>query len=415
MSMKPRASGLQTRLLHATRELPANTAMVPPIYQTSTFMLPTPEDGAALAGEIAPTTLYTRCGSPNCSDVEALLAVLEGSEAALAVGSGMAAVTVAVLSNLQAGDHVVAQQTHYSDTLTLLRHTLPGFGIEVTQVPQGDTAAFAAAMRPNTRIVYMETPSNPTMELTDLRAVAAIAHASGALAICDNTFASSYNQRPLDLGCDMVVHSATKYLNGHSDVVAGAIMGSRSQIDTAWRYLRVHGAILHPFDAWLLRRGLQTYPLRMRIHNANGMQVARFLEEHPAVARVHYPGLVSHPQHALARQQMPGGFGGMVVFEMKGGYHAAYTVIRNTRLCTLAVSLGGMETLITHPASMIFAKVAPANMSEGSGLIRLSVGVENAEDIIADLDAALKLAQPPRAKRTKPAKVLLGSLSESVG
>ena len=415
MTVQRPTSGLQTRLIHAMRDVPANEGVVPPIFQTSTFRLPTPEDGAALAGQVAPTTLYTRCGSPNVSDVEALLAVLEGSEAALAVGSGMAAVTVALLSNLQMGDHVVAQKSHYADTLTLLKQTLPSYGIEVTLVEQTSVTAFAQAMRTNTRIVFTETPSNPSMELTDLRAVAAIAHTAGALMITDNTFASSYNQQPLALGCDIVVHSATKYLNGHSDVVAGAIMGAQQHIDTAWRYLRVHGAILHPFDAWLLRRGLQTYTLRMHMHNANGMQVAQFLAEHPAVAQVYYPGLPTHPQYALACRQMTGGFGGMVSFEMKGGYHAAYTVIRNTRLCILAVSLGGVETLITHPASMIFAKHAPPQVGDGDGLIRLSVGVENAEDIIADLDHALHLAQPPQVRRTKTKKDTLAPLSAPMG
>lgn len=415
MAMQRNLASLQTRLIHAGRDGATNSAVTPPIYQTSTYVLPSPEEGAMLSGEVAPTTLYTRCGSPNTNDVETLLAVLEDSEDALAVGSGMAAVTVALLSNLQMGDHVVAQLRHYADSLTLFRQILPRYGVEVTLVSQTDTAAFATAIKHNTRIVFVESPGNPTMEITDLRAVASLAHTVGALVIADNTFASSYNQHPLDLGCDVVVHSATKYLNGHSDVVAGAIMGPREFIDNARRYLRVHGGILHPFDAWLLRRGLQTYALRMRMHNANGQRVAEFLEGHPSVARVRYPGLASHPQHVLAMRQMPGGFGGMISFEMKGGYRAAYTVIRETKLCLLAVSLGGVETLITHPASMIFGKNAPPLEGEGDGLIRLSVGVESAEDIIADLDCALRLAQaqrPPR--RTKPKKEALALAPEPV-
>jgi methionine-gamma-lyase len=259
-------------------------------------------------------------------------------------------------------------------------------------VDQTDTAAFARAIRPNTRVVYTESPTNPTMDLTDLRAVAAIAHEAGALAITDNTFASPYNQRPIALGCDLVVHSATKYLNGHADVTAGAVMGSRARIDDAWEYLRLYGAVLHPFEAWLLRRGLLTYPLRMAAHNRNGLEVARFLEGHPAVARVHYPGLESHPQHALARAQMSGGFGGMLSFEMKGGYDAAYNVIRATEVCLLAVSLGGVESLITHPASMIHTHQSDAERATAGispSLIRLSVGLENVEDIIGDLEQAL--------------------------
>jgi methionine-gamma-lyase len=350
MNKRKRKYGLQTRLTHGTQETNETTAVSPPIFQTSTFILRTPEEGAELATQIEPTAYYTRYGSPNTKQVEEMLTSLEESEAALAVGSGMAAITTALLANLQTGDHVVAQHTHYTATLSLLAHTLPRYGIEVTYVDQRDPTAFAQAIRPNTKIVYTESPTNPTMDLTDLRATADIAHAAGALAITDNTFASSYNQRPLALGYDLVVHSATKYLNGHADVTAGVILGAQTLIDQAWEYLRVHGPVLHPFEAWLLRRGLQTYALRMATHNQNALAVAQFLEQHQAVARVYYPGLASHPQHELARQQMVGGFGGMLSFEMKGGYDAAYQVIKRTELCLLAVSLGGVETLIhTRP------------------------------------------------------------------
>jgi methionine-gamma-lyase len=230
------------------------------------------------------------------------------------------------------------------------------------------------------------------MDLTDLAATARIAHSVGALAITDNTFASSFNQRPLDLGYDLVIHSATKYLNGHSDVTAGVILGRRAHIDAAWDYLRQYGPVLHPFDAWLLQRGLRTYTLRMERHNQNALAVARFLEEHPAVARVYYPGLPSHPQHELARRQMPGGFGGMVAFELKGGYQAAYDLVRRTEICVLAVSLGAVETLITHPASMVHSFQSDEERAAAGiapGMIRLSVGLERVDDIIADLDQAL--------------------------
>lgn len=269
---------------------------------------------------------------------------------------------------------------------------LPRYGVEVTQVEQADTEAFLRAMRPNTKVVYTESPTNPTMELTDLRAVAEIARSVGAVAITDNTFASSYNQQPVAMGYDLVVHSATKYLNGHADVTAGAIMGRRDLLDEAWEYLRVYGPVLHPFEAWLLRRGLQTYGLRMREHNRNGLEVARFLEGHQAVERVYYPGLLSHPQHELARRQMSGGFGGMLSFEVKGGFDAAYRAIGRTEVCILAVSLGGVETLISHPASMIHTHQSDeerASAGISPGLIRLSVGVEEVEDIIEDLDRAL--------------------------
>ena len=392
MNKRRRTRGMQTRLIHSAQVANDTTAVSPPIFQTSTFMLRTPEEGAELAEQVAPAEYYTRYGSPNTKQVEAPLAELEGSQAALAVGSGMAAIAIAIMANVQAGDHVIAQHTHYTATMSLLAHTLPGYGIAVTQVDQRDPAAFAQAVRPNTKIIYTESPTNPTMDLTDLRATAEIAHAAGALAITDNTFASPYNQRPLELGYDLVVHSATKYLNGHADVTAGAIMGARRLIDNAWEYLRVHGPVLHPFDAWLLRRGLQTYGLRMAAHNHNALAVAQFLEQHPAVERVYYPGLPSHPQYELAKQQMIGGFGGMLSFEMKGGYDAAYKVIRSTELCLLAVSLGGVETLITHPASMIHAHQSDEERRAAGispGLIRLSVGVENVGDIIEDLERAL--------------------------
>jgi cystathionine beta-lyase/cystathionine gamma-synthase len=395
MNMDERAQGLQTRMIHRANSANETTAVSPPIFQTSTFALRTPEEGAELAEQVAPAMYYTRYGSPNTKQVEVLLAELEGSEAALAVGSGMAAITTAILAHLQAGDHIIAQQTHYTATMSLLTDILPRYGIAVTQVEQRDSAAFAQAVRPNTRIIYTESPTNPTMELTDLKATAELAHLIGALAITDNTFASSYNQRPLELGYDLVVHSATKYLNGHADVTAGALMGSTQLIQRAWEYARVHGPVLHPFEAWLLRRGLQTYGLRMAVHNQNALAVARFLEQHPAVERVYYPGLLSHPQHELACRQMVGGFGGMLAFEMEGGYDAAYNVIRHTELCLLAVSLGGVETLITHPASMIHARQsAEERLAAGisPGLIRLSVGVENVEDILADLDIALRSA-----------------------
>ena len=392
MSKSRRTRGLQTRSIHSPQVANDTTAVSPPIFQTSTYLVRTPEEGAELAEQVAPAMFYTRYGSPNTKQVEVLLAELERSEAALALGSGMAAVTTAILANVRMGDHVITQQAHYTATMSLFAQTLPRYGIEVTQVDQRDSEAFARAVRPNTKIVYTESPTNPTMDLTDLRATAEIAHEAKALAITDNTFASPYNQRPLELGYDLTVHSATKYLNGHADVTAGAIMGSKELIDRAWEYARVHGPVLHPFEAWLLRRGLQTFGLRMAAHNANALDVAQFLEENPAVGRVFYPGLMSHAQHKLACQQMVGGFGGMLAFEVRGGYDAAYQVVRKTELCLLAVSLGGVETLITHPASMIHTRQTDEERRAAGispGLIRLSVGVENVEDIIEDLEQAL--------------------------
>jgi methionine-gamma-lyase len=384
--------GLQTRLIHSADGANETSALTPPIYQTSTYAMPSPEAGAALASAIAPEAFYTRYGSPNQKQVGVLLCALEGGAAALAVGSGMAAITLAVMASVRAGDHVVAQRTHYTSAMTLLMETLPAYGVEVTQVDQTDTGAFERAVRQNTRVVYTESPTNPTLDLTDLAATAAIAHAGNAVAITDNTFASPVNQHPLALGYDLVVHSATKYLNGHADVTAGALIGSQELIDRAWECSKVFGAVLHPFEAWLLRRGLMTLPMRMAAHNRNGLEVATFLEGHPAVAQVHYPGLVSHPQHELAQRQMPGGFGGMLSFSVRGGFDAAYRAIGRTRVCRLAVSLGGLETLITHPASMIHTHQSDADRASAGiapDLIRLSVGVEDASDIMRDLDQAL--------------------------
>jgi cystathionine beta-lyase/cystathionine gamma-synthase len=383
---------MQTRLIHGAEAANDTSAVTPPIFATSTFRLASPEEGAVLAAEVAPSEFYARYGTPNNKQVELMLADLEGAEAALVVGSGAAAITIALMSNLAAGDHIIAQHLHYTSAMTMLAHVLPRYGVEVTQLDQTNTGAFERALRPNTKVVYTESPTNPTLELTDLRVTADLAHSVGALAITDNTFASSYNQQPLSLGYDLVLHSATKYLNGHSDITAGALMGSREIIERAWDWMRVYGPVLHPFDSWLLRRGLLTYTLRMDVHNHNGLEVARFLEGHKAVEKVFYPGLPSHPQHELALKQMPGGFSGMVTFEMKGGFEPAYRLIGRTKLCVLAVSLGGVESLITHPASMIHTRQSDEEREAGGvspGLIRLSVGLEASEDIIEDLDRAM--------------------------
>ncbi len=376
---------------------PGGEPVTPPIYQSSTYILPTPELGAEIAASWHPQRFYTRYGSRNVAQVEALVAELEGAESAVAVASGMAAIAAAILAHVRAGDHVVAQTAHYTAALSLFAEWLPRQGIEVTQVAQTDLDAFAQAIGPKTCLVYTETPTNPTMALTDLEAVSALARAQGAIVVTDSTFASSFNQLPLTLGVDLVVHSATKYLNGHSDVTAGIVAGPRKLIEPIWEYARVHGPVLHPMEAWLLGRGLKTYALRMRQHNQSGVLVAEALAKASGVARVHYPGLASHPQHELARRQMPGGFGGMLSFEVVGStaeqrFKRAQMVLRNVRLCTSAVSLGGAETLITHPASMIFSHQSPEQLAAAGvepGLLRLSVGLEHHQDIVDDLTSAL--------------------------
>jgi methionine-gamma-lyase len=381
-----------TRLIHPAldEELPG-TAVANPIFQTSTYELPRDDSAAQIAAAVAPAGYYTRYGSPNAKVAEAMLRDLDGAEAALLVGSGMAAITVALLSQVRAGDHVVAQTTHYTGALTLLTDLMPRYGVDVTFVDQTDTAALVDAIRPGTAVVYTETPSNPLLALTDLPAVCAAAHARGAVVITDNTFSTPYNTAPLELGVDLVVQSATKYLNGHSDVTAGVVTGGAELIAAAWELARVHGPVCHPFEAWLLARGLRTFPLRMRRHNESAQAVAEFLAGHPAVSAVHYPGLATHPQHELAVRQMSG-FGGVLSFELHGGLPAATAALRAARLMRTAVSLGGIETLITHPGSLIFAHQTPEQLVAAGippSLLRVSVGLEEPADIMEDLRQSL--------------------------
>lgn len=385
----PHAS--MTRLLHPhVAPQAGGTPLVTPIHQTSTYELPRTAEAAQIAAAVAPGAFYTRYGSPNAREAEAMLADLDGAEAALLVGSGMAAVSAALLSTVAdaavlAGGEVLAQRSHYTGSLTLLQSMLPAFGVPVRLVAQEDVAA---EVRPETRVVYVETPSNPAMTLTDLRAVREAA--PQAVIIADNTFATPYNTRPLDLGIDLVVQSATKYLNGHSDVTAGVVTGSAELIAKAWATARVLGPVCHPFEAWLLARGLKTFPLRMARHNASGLAVAEFLAGHPAVRAVHHPGLPSHPQHELALRQMRG-HGAMLAFTVADA-DAAARVLRATRLCRNAVSLGGPETLITHPASLVFAHQSAEQLAESGvdpAMLRLSVGLEEVDDIVADLAQAL--------------------------
>ena len=384
-----------TRLVHSgfssKVENGSGYALAPPIWQTATFGFDTPEDIAEAGVASHPPTYYTRYGNPNFLEAERSLAELEGGAAALVAGSGMGAISLVFLGLLKSGDHVVAQKTHYVGTVKLLTRWLPSFGIEATMVDQTDAGAFAAAIRPNTRLIYAESPVNPTLALTDLRAIGELGRSRGIPTCADNTFATPHNQRPIDLGMDLVVHSATKFLAGHSDVTAGAVVGPKETLERLWEALIVYGMTLHPMESWLLSRGLQTFPLRMERHNKNAAEVARFLEGHPRVERVHYPGLASHPQHALASRQMSG-FGGMLSFELAGGYEDAREFTSRLRLVRRAVSLGGTKTLAAHAASMVFPHLSPAERAAAGvseNLVRVSVGIEDAADILEDLDGAL--------------------------
>jgi methionine-gamma-lyase len=387
----PKLEGLQSKSVYASKPLNRTSAISPPIWQTTTFGAETTEDFAEIAVATKPAEFYTRNGNPNHAMVEATLAALEGGEAAQVFSSGMGAIFAAMGCLLETGDHVVAQRNHYAGATTLMKEFLPRWGIEITYVDQTDNAEFAAAMRPNTKLIYVETPVNPLMQITDLRFVVGLAKDCGAVTICDNTFATPVNQRPIELNIDAVIHSATKYVGGHHDVTAGALVGSKEFVERVWRFALVAGATLSPFDGWLLLRGLRTLGLRVERHNQNGMALARFLERHPKIARVHYPGLPSHPQHELARSQMSG-FTGMLSVELRGGYAAADKFISSLRLATRAASLGGFETLVVHPASMWSLQLSrelreSTGISEG--LVRISVGLEDEVDMLRDFDQAL--------------------------
>ena len=381
----------ETLAVHADRHLQHGAAVAPPIYQTATFRGFSTEDFAERSFTPRHPEFYTRYGNPTLNQAEAVLASLEGAETALLTASGMAAVTSTVLTLVSRGDHIVAQKNHYGGTHSLLNNFLPRYGVESTQVDQRDTAAFERALKPNTKLIIVESPSNPVMRLTDLRAVAALARSRGIATLMDGTFATPLNQRPLAMGYELVFHSATKYFGGHSDLIAGVVMGRTAQIEKIWNTSSILGGCLAPFDAWLVLRGLRTLPIRVRQHNENAMAVARFLAKHPKVQQVHYPGLENHPQHELAKKQMTG-FGGMLSFEPQGGVDAANRFLSRVKLAARAPSLGGIETLVVHAAlnfSHYMSADAAAEIGITPGLVRVSVGLENSKDLIADFDQAL--------------------------
>lgn len=394
----PRRPGFRTRQIHQGGHPDPHTGSLSmPIFQTSTFVMRDSRHGAELFSHDADGYIYTRLGNPNHVVLEAKMADLEGAEAGLATASGMGAISATLLTLLQAGDHVVYGRVIYGCTFSLIHHSLPRYGIDTTFVDTTDPMKVAEAMRPNTRLVFLETPANPTLELADIEMIAAIAHEHGAILVVDNTFCTPYLQRPIELGADLVVHSATKYLNGHGDVIAGFVVGPAETI----RAIRevglkdVTGAVLGPFEAFLTLRGMKTLSYRMDAHCDHALKVARFLEDHPMVERVIYPGLESHPQHELALRQMRAP-GGMVSFEVRGGREAGAAVIDHVKLISIAVSLGDIESLIQHPASMTHSTYTPEELVEvgiHEGLVRLSVGLEDPEDLIADLDGALEAAR----------------------
>ena len=369
-------------------------ALAVPIYQTSTFVFDSAEQGGKRFALEEEGYIYSRLGNPTTAVFEEKIAALEGGEAAVATSSGIGAITSTLWTLLKAGDHVIADKTLYGCTFAYLNHGVAKFGVEVDFIDTSDLELVRKTMKSNTRVVYLETPANPNMKVVDIKAVAEIAHTNpNTLVVVDNTFATPFCQRPLELGCDVVVHSVTKYLNGHGDVIAGVVISKKEIIDQV-RLVGVKdmtGSVLGPTEAFYIIRGMKTFELRMRRHCENAMKVAEYLEAHDKIEKVYYPGLKSHDGYEVASKQMDA-FGGILAFELKGGFEAGKTLLNNVKMAALAVSLGDAETLIQHPASMThspYTKEERLAAGITDGLVRLSVGLENIEDIIADLEYGL--------------------------
>ncbi|NOX37221.1 MAG: aminotransferase class I/II-fold pyridoxal phosphate-dependent enzyme [Calditrichaeota bacterium] len=371
---------------------PQTGALSTPIYQSSTFAFKSARHGAMLFQGEGEGYVYTRLGNPTQAALEREMAFLEGGEAALAFSSGMAAIAGVILNLCRCGDNLVSSDTIYGGTHNLYKESLPLWGIEAREVDATDPSKIEEAIDSKTRLILIETPANPTLEIIDIERCAEIAHRHQIPLVVDNTFATPYLQRPLEMGADIVVHSATKYIGGHGDTVAGVVIAKKDFIDELRaRILRDLGGVISPLNAWLLLRGLKTLPVRMDRHCSNALEIAKFLSFHPKVNWVRYPGLTTHPQHELAKRQMRN-FGGMIAFEVKGGRHAGEKLIDNVGLITLAVSLGDCDSLIEHPASMTHSTYSKEELAEvgiTEGLIRLSVGLEDPIDLIEDLKQAL--------------------------
>lgn len=383
----------ESKCIHAGIEEYEFGSVVPPIYQTSTFKFKSAEHGASLFAGEEKGHIYTRMSNPTIEAMENAIAQLEGGHKALGCASGMAAIHTTFASLLSQGDHVVCSSAVYGPTTTLLNSVLSKFGIETTFVDTSDSEKVAASVKPNTKVIYIETPGNPTLSISDIKTISDIASKHKALLVVDNTFMSPALQRPLELGADIVIHSMTKFLNGHADVVAGIIIVKDEETYIKFRKtLNQIGGVIDPFNSFLVHRGIKTLAIRMQRHCENATLIAEFLEKHPKVKYVTYPGLKSHPQYELGLKQHNGP-GGMITFELAGGFEAGKTLMNSVKLCQLAVSLGGVETLIQHPASMTHFTMGPDARKAGGiteGLVRLSVGIENPNDIIADLESALK-------------------------
>ena len=393
--MEIKKCGLGTTAIHAgtLKNLYGTLAM--PIYQTSTFIFDSAEQGGRRFALEEAGYIYTRLGNPTTTVLEDKIAALEEGEAAVATSSGMGAISSTLWTVLKAGDHIVTDKTLYGCTFALMCHGLTRFGIDVTFVDTSNLDEVKNAMKENTRVVYLETPANPNLKIVDIEALAKIAHTNpNTLVIVDNTFATPYMQKPLTLGADVVVHSVTKYISGHGDVIAGLVITNKALADQI-RFVGLKdmtGAVLGPQDAYYIIRGMKTFEIRMERHCKNARKVVEFLNNHPKIEKVYYPGLETHPGYEIAKKQMKD-FGAMISFELKGGFEAGKTLLNSLKLCSLAVSLGDTETLIQHPASMTHSPYTKEEREAAGitdGLVRLSVGLENVEDIIADLEHGLE-------------------------
>lgn len=382
-----------SKCVHSGIEDYEHGPVVPPIYQTSTFKFKSADEGASIFKGEKEGFIYTRMGNPTINAMEDAVAELEGGYRALGCASGMAAIHTALTSFLKSGDHVVCSKAVYGPTNTLLKDFFSHYNVKSTFVHTSDLEETSNAIIPETKVIFVETPGNPTLEVSDLTEISKIANQNNIKVIVDNTFMSPALQKPFELGVDVIIHSMTKFLNGHADVVAGIIIAKNEEDYKIMRkVLNQIGGVIDPFNSFLVHRGLKTLSLRMNRHSENALKIAKFLEDHPQVEKVYYPGLPSHPQFETGQKQHKSG-GGMISFELKEGYDAGKIVMDNVRLCILAVSLGGVETLIQHPASMThlsMGKEAREAAGISEGLVRISIGIEDADDLISDLENAFK-------------------------
>lgn len=381
-----------TQVIHGGHEREAFGALVTPLYQSATFVFESAQQGGERFAGNEPGYIYTRLGNPTTAELERKMAILEGAEAAAATASGMGAVSAALLANLQMGDHLVASNAVYGCTYALMTTQFARFGIEVSLVDFSSVTEIEAAIKSNTKVIFCETPVNPHLQVFDLAAIANITKRHQLVSIVDNTFMTPLLQRPLDFGIDLVIHSATKYLNGHGDVIAGIVCGSEEQLHKVkYEILKDIGAVISPHDAWLILRGLKTLDVRLQRHCDSAQRVAEFLAEHPSITRVYYPGLKSHQGHKFIGQQMKRA-GGVIAFELAANLEEAMAFVGYLKLFSIAVSLGDAESLIQHPASMTHSPYTPearAAAGIGDNLLRISIGLEDCDDIIADLNQAL--------------------------